>query len=85
MRIDLPFCNFKNCRFQLDGNCTARGQREYCILSKDIVEVVRCGKCRFREEHHYEDVGEKPYIKFTCKFSSYSHSANHYCSLGEKE
>lgn len=30
MRIDLPCCDFKNCKFQFDGNCTDRARHEKC-------------------------------------------------------
>ncbi len=30
MRIDLPQCNFKNCRYSFDGNCTNRDKYNYC-------------------------------------------------------
>jgi hypothetical protein len=40
MRIDLPLCNFKNCRCSFDGNCTAGEngyQRcEYRLLNSEI-------------------------------------------------
>ena len=51
----------------------------------DVVEVVRCKDCEYCEERHYEENGEMPYIKFTCKWSSYSHSPNDFCSLGERK
>lgn len=50
----------------------------------DVVEVVRCKDCRYCEERHYEEEGEKPYIKLSCKWSNYSHQPNDYCSLGER-
>ena len=34
MRIDLPRCNFKNCRWCFDSNCVKPEKREYC----DFVE-----------------------------------------------
>ena len=30
MRIDLPRCNFKNCKYCFDGNCTSKKQYERC-------------------------------------------------------
>lgn len=36
MRIDLPQCSFKYCRFQLDGNCTAnKAKRESCEILQE--------------------------------------------------
>jgi hypothetical protein len=51
----------------------------------DVVEVVRCKDCRYCEEAHYEEEGEKPYIKLKCKWSNYSHQPNDYCSYGERK
>jgi hypothetical protein len=50
----------------------------------DVVEVVRCKNCKYCEEAHYEEEGEKPYIKLKCKWSNYSHQPNDYCSYGER-
>ena len=30
MRIDLPCCGFKNCRYQLDGNCISEDKHDNC-------------------------------------------------------
>lgn len=30
MRIDLPQCDFKKCRFQADGNCTKEQEYKRC-------------------------------------------------------
>lgn len=30
MRIDLPCCSFKNCRYCFDGNCTNKTEIEHC-------------------------------------------------------
>lgn len=51
------------------------------FVSKDI---VRCKDCKHRKEQHYEDVGEKPYIKYECKFTKYSMSDEGFCSFGKK-
>lgn len=32
----------------------------------EIPEIVFCGSCQFREDHHYESKGEPPYIKSSC-------------------
>lgn len=50
----------------------------------DFVEVVRCKDCKYCIEHHYEEEGEKPYIKLSCKWSEYSHQPDDYCSYGER-
>lgn len=30
MRIDLPQCGFKNCKFQADGNCINKSEHDRC-------------------------------------------------------
>lgn len=30
MRIDLPLCNLKNCRYSFDGNCTRKDKYDWC-------------------------------------------------------
>jgi hypothetical protein len=32
MRIDLPGCGFKNCRYHFDGNCTKKSEYEKCLI-----------------------------------------------------
>ncbi len=44
MRIDLPLCGFKNCKYQFDGNCTHEDEYETCeftcMKTKDIPLLV---------------------------------------------
>lgn len=42
MRIDLPRCNFKNCKYHLDCNCTSQYRYETCDFreAKEEVEVL---------------------------------------------
>lgn len=49
MRIDLPQCNFKNCRYSADGNCTNKARKELCefdkyksLLEKSAEEIENC-------------------------------------------
>lgn len=49
-----------------------------------LKEVVRCKDCRFLEEKHYEDEGEKPYIKLVCKLLKKQIQPNDFCSYAEK-
>lgn len=49
-----------------------------------LIEVVRCKDCRFLEEKHYEDEGEKPYIKLVCKLLKKQFQPNDFCSYAEK-
>ena len=34
MRIDLPSCSFKYCRYNSDCNCTAKNKRESCEFER---------------------------------------------------
>ena len=51
----------------------------------DYKPVVYCKDCKYRKEHHYEDDGEPPYIKYSCKFTNYSMPDMGYCSMGKKD
>lgn len=48
----------------------------------DVQPVVHCKACKHRKERHYEESGEKPYIKYECKFTKYSMSDEGFCSFG---
>ena len=50
----------------------------------DVQPVVRCKDCKHRKERHYEENGEKPYIKYECKFTKYSMSDDGFCSFGTR-
>lgn len=50
----------------------------------DVQPVVHCKDCKHRKERHYEESGEKPYIKYECKFTKYSMSDDGFCSFGAK-
>lgn len=55
----------------------------------DVVEVIPCKDCKYIKEHHYEEIGEPTYIKYTCS-NKYGLPDNYqvhewdYCSRGEK-
>lgn len=51
----------------------------------DVQPVVRCKDCKYRTEHHYEEEGEPPYIKYGCKFTKYSMSDEGFCSFGVRK
>lgn len=51
----------------------------------DVQPIVHCKDCKYRKEHHYEENGEKPYIKYECKFTKYSMSDDGFCSFGVKK
>lgn len=70
MRIDLPQCNFKNCRFSLDGNCTKKieyDRCEYRILEEElaVAEPVRHGEWRPISYDGYAD-GFPVYDEWEC-------------------
>lgn len=41
MRIDLPQCGFKYCRYSFDGNCTNKNRYETCEYQLDKAEIER--------------------------------------------
>ena len=48
MRIDLPLCDFKFCKFESDSNCTSTsGKRERCeyLRLKTKEDDETCGYC----------------------------------------
>ena len=34
MRADLPLCDFKNCKYQFDGNCTVKERYDECDYTR---------------------------------------------------
>lgn len=53
MRIDLPYCGFKNCIHCFDGNCTKpseQGKCEYWYLLHEEPEIIKCEDCKYRGE-----------------------------------
>ncbi|MBR4510081.1 MAG: hypothetical protein IKP25_05305 [Ruminococcus sp.] len=54
------------------------------IPATDVQAVVRCKDCKHRKERHYEESGEKPYIKYECEFTKYSMSDDGFCSFGAR-
>ena len=88
MRIDLPTCNLKTCRYCFDGNCTDRKVRERCVYAltvygKDIVLVVRCEDCRWYDKSTVSGTYEP--IAFKCKLHQRFTLGNMFCSDGEKD
>lgn len=79
------FC--EHCRDYVD-KCTYDGTCEVDIIATvptaDVQPVVHCKDCKYRKERHYEESGEKPYIKYECKFTKYSMSDDGFCSFGAK-
>lgn len=57
----------------------------YNFPTADVQPVVLCKDCKYRKERHYEENGEKPYIKYECKFTKYSMSDEGFCSFGIKK
>lgn len=46
--------------------------------------VVRCKDCKHRTEHHYEEEGKPPYIKYSGEFTKYPMSDGGFCSFGAR-
>lgn len=55
------------------------------VPTADGQPVVYCKDCKYRKERHYEENGEKPYIKYECKFTKYSMNDEGFCSFGVKK
>ena len=64
--------------------CERLAELEDKIEQGTLIEVVRCKDCRFLEEKHYEDEGEKPYVKLVCKLLKKQIQPNDFCSYAEK-
>lgn len=52
------------------------------MYESNLRKVVFCKDCKYRQDHHYEEPGQQPYIKHSCKFSNYSMSDEGFCSMG---
>ena len=56
MRIDLPACDFKNCYYQLDGNCTSACEHsncEYRYLIEQHKEWIPCSVKKHPDKSMY--------------------------------
>lgn len=62
MRIDLPTCGFKNCKYYFDGNCKNKNEYEKCdyahfktymyyVDNMDALKVNRADAKRIKEAH----------------------------------
>ena len=54
MRIDLPTCGFKSCRYCFDGNCTNKVKYNKCEYKMQSI-VVRCKDCKYAYYYNEED------------------------------
>lgn len=45
--------------------------------------IIKCKDCFFYEEAHYEEEGEKPYIKYVCRLFQRQMQEDDFCSLAE--
>lgn len=68
MRIDLPRCNFKNCRYCFDSNCTKKSEYERCEYQlakaeaiKEFAENIKDIDLYLYVEEHYK------YAEFYCE------------------
>lgn len=69
MRIDLPQCGFKNCKFQADGNCINQREHDRCehirmsstikamIMAFNLCSLCQNIKC---QNSGYEEYGCVP-------------------------
>lgn len=78
---------------EVEGGCISHAQHCEHLSGEEILKpvksagvqpVVHCKDCKYRKERHYEENGEKPYIKYECKFTKYSMSDEGFCSFGVK-
>ena len=75
MRIDLPTCGFKSCRYCFDGNCTKMVEYDRCEYReyKDSLQV----------HGHWETNSDRPdsLICSVCKcgFDMWKHDPHNFC------
>ena len=43
MRVDLPQCNFKNCKYCFDSNCTKKNEYERCEYRQQKADIEGYG------------------------------------------
>lgn len=75
-------CGKSTASFPYGDEVKADWNRLNPLPPRKYVRVVRCKDCKHRKERHYEESGEKPYIKYECKFTKYSMSDDGFCSFG---
>lgn len=55
MRVDLPFCNLKSCRYCADGNCTKQSEHESCVYTRlkdlELSELVEASTQPVKATH----------------------------------
>lgn len=75
MRIDLPTCGFKSCRYCFDGNCTKKVEYDRC--------EYREYKNSLRVHGQWETNSDRPdsLICSVCKcgFDMWKHDPHNYC------
>ncbi|PWJ13985.1 hypothetical protein [Ruminococcus flavefaciens] len=77
-------CGKSTASFPYGDEVKADWNRLNPLPLRKYVRVVRCKDCKHRKERHYEESGEKPYIKYECKFTKYSMSDDGFCSFGAR-
>ena len=70
MRIDLPTCGFKSCRYCFDGNCTKRVEYDRCEYRAYKGSLQVHGRWERRFCHPMRD-GEWQYVCSVCKNDNY--------------
>lgn len=63
MRIDLPLCNFRNCKYQFDGNCRDKVEYEQCEFTriKNRLQIDTSGSDKIDELEKTKD-----YVRSEC-------------------
>lgn len=78
------YCEINCGKENREGYKTCKNCGMLNVPAADVQPVVHCKDCKHRKERHYEESGEKPYIKYECKFTKYSMSDNGFCSFGAR-
>lgn len=65
MRIDLPQCGFKNCKFQADGNCLQKSEYDRCEHKSAISTInsiiMACNLCCLCQNTACQNTGKEEY------------------------
>lgn len=63
MRIDLPQCGFKQCKFQFDGNCLHKSEYERCDYRRmeDAINsiIMACNLCSLCQNTKCQNSGHE--------------------------
>lgn len=96
MRIDLPTCGLKTCKYCFDGNCVDKRSYDRCeftllknkTLSVDAVLAVRCRECKHGKLDFFADNGTTHIESYKCIHSTMGikiMEPDDFCSYGERK